>query len=157
MRYVLFLLLLFANSITKAQLYFPPTTGNTWETVSPAELGWCEDQLPELLSFLESNNTKAFLVLKNGRIVIENYFGTFTQDSLWYWASAGKTLTSFLVGKAQETGQLSINDLSSTYLGSGWTNCTSAQENNITVRNQLTMTTGLDDGISDEYCTLPSC
>ena len=157
MRYVLFLLLLFANSITKAQLYFPPTTGNTWETVSPADLGWCEDQLPELLSFLESNNTKAFIVLKNGRIVIENYFGTFTQDSLWYWASAGKTLTSFLVGKAQETGQLSINDLSSTYLGSGWTNCTSAQENDITVRNQLTMTTGLDDGVADEYCTLPSC
>lgn len=157
MKYTLLLLLIVANVFVKAQIYFPPNTGNTWATVTPAELGWCEDQIPQLLSFLEGNNTKAFIVLKNGKIVIENYFGTFTQDSLWYWASAGKTLTSYLVGIAQQNGQLSINDLTSSYLGSGWTSCTVAQENNITVRNQLTMTSGLDDGVADEYCTLPSC
>jgi len=148
---------MFLFSELRAQTYFPPIVGNNWESVSLAELGWCEDQLPELISFLESNNTKAFLVLKHGRIVIEQYFGTFTQDSLWYWASAGKTLTAYLVGKAQETGQLSINEISSTYLGNGWTNCTVDQESAITIRNQLTMTTGLDDGVSDEFCTLPSC
>ena len=157
MRYTLLLLLVVASVFARGQIYFPPTVGNTWATTTPAELGWCEDQIPELLTFLESNNTKAFIVLKNGKIVIENYFGTFTQDSLWYWASAGKTLTSYLVGIAQQNGQLSINDLSSSYLGSGWTSCTVAQENNITVRNQLTMTSGLDDGVADEYCTLPSC
>jgi CubicO group peptidase (beta-lactamase class C family) len=157
MKYTLLLLLIVANVFAKGQIYFPPNTGNTWATITPAELGWCEDQIPELLTFLESNNTKAFIVLKNGKIVIENYFGTFTQDSLWYWASAGKTLTSYLVGIAQQNGQLSINDLSSSYLGSGWTSCTAAQENNITVRNQLTMTSGLDDGIADPYCTDPNC
>ena len=157
MKYTLLLLLIVANVFAKGQIYFPPTTGNTWQTTTPAELGWCEDQIPELLTFLESNNTKAFIVLKNGKIVIENYFGTFTQDSLWYWASAGKTLTSYLVGIAQQNGQLSINDLSSSYLGTGWTSCTAAQENNITVRNQLTMTSGLDDGVADPYCTDPNC
>jgi CubicO group peptidase (beta-lactamase class C family) len=157
MKYTLLLLLILTNLVAKAQIYFPPNTGNTWATTTPAELGWCEDQIPELLTFLESNNTKAFIVLKNGKIVIENYFGTFTQDSLWYWASAGKTLTSYLVGIAQQNGQLSINDLSSSYLGSGWTSCTAAQENNITVRNQLTMTSGLDDGVADPYCTDPNC
>ena len=157
MKYTLLLLLIVANVFAKGQIYFPPNTGNTWATITPAELGWCEDQIPELLTFLESNNTKAFIVLKNGKIVIENYFGTFTQDSLWYWASAGKTLTSYLVGIAQQNGQLSINDLSSSYLGSGWTSCTAAQENNITVRNQLTMTSGLDDGVADPYCTEPNC
>jgi CubicO group peptidase (beta-lactamase class C family) len=157
MKYSLLLLFLFGSLIARSQIYFPPTIGNSWETTSPAQLGWCEDQLPELVSFLESNNTKAFLVLKNGRIVIENYFGTFTQDSLWYWASAGKTLTSYLVGIAQQNGQLSINDLSSSYLGSEWTNCTADQENAITVRNQLTMTSGLDDGVADDDCTLPVC
>ena len=157
MKYTLLLLLIVANVFAKGQIYFPPNTGNTWATITPAELGWCEDQIPELLTFLESNNTKAFIVLKNGKIVIENYFGTFTQDSLWYWASAGKTLTSYLVGIAQQNGQLSINNLSSSYLGSGWTSCTAAQENNITVRNQLTMTSGLDDGVADPYCTDPNC
>ncbi len=157
MKYTLLLLLILTNLVAKAQIYFPPNTGNTWATVTPAELGWCEDQIPDLLTFLESNNTKAFIVLKNGKIVIENYFGTFTQDSLWYWASAGKTLTSYLVGIAQQNGQLSINDLSSSYLGTGWTSCTTVQENNITVRNQLTMTSGLDDGVADPYCTDPNC
>jgi CubicO group peptidase (beta-lactamase class C family) len=158
MKYIqLFLLIVLFACPSLAQVYFPPTSGNTWETTTPAELGWCEDQIPELLSFLESNNTKAFIVLKNGKIVIENYFGTFTQDSLWYWASAGKTLTSYLVGIAQQNGQLSINDLSSSYLGSGWTSCTADQENSITVRNQLTMTSGLDDGVADPYCTDPNC
>jgi hypothetical protein len=32
-----------------------------------------------------------------------------------------------------------------------------AQENNITVRNQLTMTSGLNDGVSDNHCTLNTC
>ena len=157
MKYTLLLLLILTNLVAKAQIYFPPNSGNTWATITPADLGWCEDQIPELLTFLESNNTKAFIVLKNGKIVIENYFGTFTQDSLWYWASAGKTLTSYLVGIAQQNGQLSINDLSSSYLGTGWTSCTAAQENNITIQNQLTMTSGLDDGVADPYCTDPNC
>ncbi|MFM2316242.1 MAG: hypothetical protein RLZZ155_574, partial [Bacteroidota bacterium] len=66
MKYTLLLLLIVGNIFVKAQIYFPPTVGNNWETRTPAELGWCEDQLPELSSFLESNNTKAFIVLKNG-------------------------------------------------------------------------------------------
>ena len=137
-------------------LYFPPTFGSAWETQDPAALNWCTDQVPPLLDFLESTNTKAFLVLKDGRIVIEHYFGTFTADSLWYWASAGKSLTAFLVGKAQEEGFLDIDDPSSAYLGVGWTSCTPEQEAAITIRNQLTMTSGLDDS-GDLDCTAPAC
>src|SRR5690606_4649220 len=107
--------------------------------------------------YLESKNTKSFIVLKDGKIVIEKYFGTFTQDSLWYWASAGKTLTAFMVGIAQQENYLSINDTTSKYLGQGWTNCTTSQEEKITIRNQLTMTTGLDDGVPDNHCTLDTC
>lgn len=149
---------LFAPFTLLAQdIYFPPTTGTTWETTDPASLGWCTDQLPPLLEFLESSNSKAFIVLKDGRIVIEEYFGTFTQDSTWYWASAGKSLTAFLVGLAQEDGALDIDQPSSTYLGEGWTSCTPEQEAAITVRHQLTMTTGLDDTAGDLDCTDPAC
>lgn len=138
-------------------LYFPPLTGSTWETRTPEELGWCPEAIPPLLDYLDQRNSKAFIVLKDGRMVIEHYFGTFTQDSLWYWASAGKTITAFMVGKAQEEGHLSINDVSSDYLGNGWTSCAAADENLITIRHQLTMTSGLDDGVADVYCTLPTC
>ena len=159
MRILTLVLLLSAavHQVHAQEIYFPPNVGNTWETIDPASLGWCTDQVPPLLQFLEDNNTKAFIVLKDGRIAIEQYFGTFTQDSSWYWASAGKSLTAFLVGLAQEDGSLNIDDVSSGYLGTGWTSATPEQEAAITIRHQLTMTTGLDDGTGDVDCTDPVC
>jgi CubicO group peptidase (beta-lactamase class C family) len=148
--------LLFSLNFAGQSLYFPPTVGSTWQTITPASLGWCEEEIPALIDFLADSNSKAFIVLKDGKIVIEQYFGTFTQDSLWYWASAGKSLTAFMVGLAQQDGSLSINDPSSMYLGTGWTSCTPTQEAQITVLNQLTMTSGLNDAGNPD-CTLPSC
>lgn len=144
---------------TKAQtLYFPPLSGTaTWDTISPASLGWCLNEIDTLYDYLQQQDTKGFIVLKDGKIVLEKYFGTFTKDSLWYWASAGKTITSVLVGKAQEENYLSITDTSSTYLSAGWTNCTSTQEDKIKIRNQLTMTSGLDDDVPDNHCTIDTC
>lgn len=94
-------------------LYFPPKTGNTWQTTSPASLGICQERIDSLYNFLEVKNTKSFLLLKDGKIVLEKYFGTFVQDSIWYWASAGKSLSAFLVGQAQEEGLLDIQDKTS--------------------------------------------
>lgn len=148
---------LISFALQAQNLYFPPLVGNTWSTASPESLGWCPDKIDELLDYLEVKNSKAFIVLKDGKIVIEEYFGTFTQDSLWYWASAGKTLTAFTVGIAQQEGHLSIEDPTSDYLGAGWTSCPPDKEASITIRNQLTMTSGLDDGTGDPYCTLSSC
>ncbi|MES1215995.1 MAG: serine hydrolase domain-containing protein [Bacteroidota bacterium] len=138
-------------------LYFPPISGATWETTTAASIGWNENQVNDLYTYLQQKNTKAFIILKNGKIVIEKYFGSFTTDSLWYWASAGKSLTAFLAGLAQQDGVLNINNKTSQYLGPGWTSLPLAKENLITVRHQLTMTTGLDDGVADDDCTDPSC
>lgn len=156
---ILATLVFLTSNASGQELYFPaPQANSPWETEDPEVLGWCTDQLPPLLDFLEDSNTKAFIVLKDGKIVIEEYFGTFTADSNWYWASAGKSLTAFLVGRAQQEGFLDINAPSSTYLGTGWTSLTPQQELAITVRNQLTMTTGLNDGIpNNNDCTAPSC
>lgn len=138
--------------------YFPPIGSSAWETKTPASLNWNEGELNNLYTYLQQKNTKAFLILKNGRIVAEKYFGTFTVDSNWYWASAGKTMTAFLVGIAQQEGLLNINNRSSQYLGTGWTSAPLAKENLITVKHQLTMTTGLDDNVQpDNDCTLPAC
>jgi hypothetical protein len=159
MKNVFLLALLLGSLGVKAQsLYFPPTSSSaTWDTLSPASLGWCTDKIDSLYQFLDVENSKAFIVLKDGKIVLEKYFGTFTQDSSWYWASAGKTITSFLIGKAQEEAYLKLSDTSSKYLGTGWTSATAAQEGKITVRHQLTMTSGLDDGVPDNHCTTASC
>ena len=138
-------------------LYFPPVSGTGWETATAASLGWNEAELNNLYPYLQGKQTKAFIILHNGKIVAEKYFGTFTADSIWYWASAGKTMTAFLVGIAQQEGLLNISNPSAKYLGTGWTSAPPAKENLITVRNQLTMTTGLDDGVPDSDCTSPAC
>lgn len=138
-------------------LYFPPTSGNNWDTLSPQSLNWCQPKIDSLIAYLDSNNTKAFVLLKDGKIVLEKYFGTHTQSSPWQWASAGKTITAFMVGMAQQEHFLSIDDTTANYLGNGWTSCSPAQENQITLRHQLTMTSGLDDAVPDPYCTHDSC
>ena len=145
----------FANA-PQQSLYFPPIGTTQWATTSPESLGWNTGNLPALYDFLEAQQTRAFLVLKEGKIVLEKYFGRniqgtgpFTQSSPWYWASAGKTLTGFVVGKAQREGFLNINSSTALYLGHGWTSLPPAKESLIKVRHQLTMTTGLDDATGD--------
>jgi CubicO group peptidase (beta-lactamase class C family) len=139
-------------------LYFPPVNNNAfWDTLSPQSLGWCTDKTDSLFQYLQEENSKAFIVLKDGKIVIEKYFGSFAKDSIWYWASAGKTLTSFLIGKAQEDGILNLADSSSRFLGTGWTSEPPEKERKITIRNQLTMTTGLKDNVPDNHCTIDTC
>lgn len=141
----------------EAPLYFPPVSGTQWETTAAPTTGWTAAQENDLAAWLQTKNTKAFIVLHKGRIVTERYFGSFTADSNWYWASAGKTLTAFLVGIAQEEGLLRLSDRTSQYLGNGWTSMPLAKEQLITVRHQLTMSTGLENNVPDDDCTLPAC
>ncbi|KIA85510.1 serine hydrolase [Flavobacterium sp. AED] len=126
-------------------LYFPPLTGTTWETKSIASLGWKQAAVQPLLDYLELKHSKGFIILVNGRIVMENYFNGHAATTNWYWASAGKTLTSTITGIAQQEGFLNINNKVSQYIGTGWTSETLAKENLITCKNLLTMTSGIED------------
>ncbi len=143
--------------------YFPPLGSSAWESVTPESLGWKTAGIPALIALLQSNGTRAFILLKDGKIVFEEYFGQnlagngpFSRSSMWYWASAGKTLTAFIAGKAAEEGALSLTGKTSEYLGAGWTALAPAQEDQITVRHQLTMTSGLDDGVADSHDFSPA-
>ncbi|OYX27340.1 MAG: serine hydrolase [Flavobacteriales bacterium 32-35-8] len=142
---------------TPNELYFPPINSNAWATLSIAEVGWNASAEQPLYDFLEANTTDAFIILKDGKIVVEKYFGTFEQSSMHSWNSAAKTLTAFTVGIAQQEGFLSIDNPSSDYMGTGWSSLTLEQESQITVRNHLTMTTGLDYTVAQNFCTDPEC
>ncbi len=134
------------------QMYFPPNDGSTtWETKAIANLGWNQNEVQPLLDYLELKHTRSFIILVNGRIVMENYFNGHAATTPWYWASAGKTLTATMTGIAQQDGFLNINDKVSDYIGIGWTNETLAQENLITNRHLLTMTSGIDDYVNGVY------
>ena len=136
-------------------LYFPPLGSSVWETSSTTELGWNTAAEQHLYDLLDKNDTKAFMVLKDGKIVLEWYFGDHTQESPWYWASAGKTLTAFTVGIALDEGILALEDKTTNFLGEGWTSASAEKESLISIRNQLTMTSGLDDTQGD--CKNPDC
>jgi CubicO group peptidase (beta-lactamase class C family) len=130
-------------------VYFPPLTGTTWETKSIESLGWKQAAVQPLLDYLELKHSKGFIILVNGRIVMENYFNGHDASSNWYWASAGKTLTATMTGIAQQENGININNKVSQYIGTGWTSAPLAKENLITCKNLLTMTSGLDDTTDD--------
>ncbi len=131
-------------------MYFPPNTGTTWETKTPQSLSWNTANIQALYDYLELKNSKSFIVLHNGKIVMEQYFNG--QDAITprYWASAGKTLTSTVTGIAAQEGFLNINNKVSDYLGTGWTSAPLAKENLITCKNLLSMNSGLDDSLGDD-------
>lgn len=132
-------------STPEEQMYFPPIGSTVWETKSIASLGWNQSQVQPLLDYLESKNTKSFIILQNGKIVMENYFNGHTSTDTWQWNSAGKTLTATVTGIAQQEGLLNINNKVSDYLGTGWTSESIDKENLITSRHLLTMTSGIND------------
>ncbi|SDS71419.1 CubicO group peptidase, beta-lactamase class C family [Formosa sp. Hel1_31_208] len=137
-----------------AAIYFPPLDGSdTWDTKSVADLGWNDNQLQPLLDFLEENNSKSFIIVHTGKIVVEAYMNGHSNSSLWYWASAGKTLTTTVTGIAQNEGLLNINDKVSDYIGTGWTSTPLEKENLITSKHLLSMTSGLDDSLGDDIST----
>ncbi|WP_124981313.1 serine hydrolase domain-containing protein [Nonlabens xiamenensis] len=143
--------------------YFPPLDNSAWEQTTPASLGWNNNELEDLKTFLEQNGTRAFIVLVDGKIVVEEYWNMdlqgqpFGVDNQWYWASAGKSLAASLIGIAQQEGQLSLNDPTADYLGSGWTSMPAALEEQIQIKHQLSMSTGLEFEVTNLDCTDPSC
>lgn len=145
------------ESSPSESLYFPPLEENAlWETKSLSSLGWNENATAPLLSYLEEKHTKGFIILVDGKIVMENYFNGHSASSNWYWASTGKTLTATMVGIAEQENHLNINDKVSDYLGHGWTSLPLAKENLITNKHLLTMTSGLED-IDNGDCVEPEC
>ncbi|UPT66193.1 MAG: serine hydrolase [Sphingobacteriales bacterium JAD_PAG50586_3] len=154
---IIFLMLISLSDKAQTNLYYPPAGNTVWDTISPNSLGWCQERIDTLLNYLQLKNTKSFIILKDGKIALEKYYGTFTKDSLWYWASAGKSLTAFLTGVAQDEGALDIQQPTATYLGQGWTSAPPEKEALIKVWHQLTMTTGLDYNVNDLNCTDPNC
>jgi CubicO group peptidase (beta-lactamase class C family) len=141
---------------SQSNTYFPPISSTEWETKSLESLNWNASALPDLLDYLELKNTKGFIILVDGKIVVEEYFNNHSAATNWYWASAGKTLTAAVTGIAAQEGFLNIEDKVSTHLGTGWTSMPLAKENLITNRHLLTMTSGIEDAANAD-CVTPEC
>lgn len=138
------------GSMTEAELYFPPVAGDDWQTVTPEEAGWDAARLEEALDFAGGLNSTAVVVLHRGRILAERYWRGWDRHRAAAIASCQKSITAILTGIAQHQGALRITDRVTDHLGRGWTRATPAQEEAITLRHLLTMTSGLDDRLAFE-------
>src|SRR5690606_17745456 len=98
----------------------------------------------------EEKNSKGFIILHKGKIVVEHYMNGHNATTPWYWASAGKTLTATVSGIAQDEGLIDIDNRVSDYLGAGWTSAPLDKEQMITCKNLLSMNSGLDDSLGDD-------
>jgi len=135
-------------------MYFPSNTNTAWETESISSLSWNQNAIQPLKDYLIQKNTKSFMILVNGRIVMEEYFDGHTPSSFWQWNSAGKTLVGTTIGVAQQENLLSIDNKASDYLGTEWTSMLLEKENLITLKHLLTMTSGNDD--TKQYVIKPN-
>lgn len=125
--------------------YYPPLGSTAWETISPTALGWNAAALESALDWAGTQNSSAIVILSRGRIVAERYWNGWTPQTAGPYFSAGKTITSYLIGQLAAEGRLALDEPVSRRLGAGWSRATS--ESQITVRQLLSMASGLDDSL----------
>ena len=90
---------------------------------------------------LESFDPVAYLVIKDGEIVYEEYWDGYSDHSLSNSFSAGKTIVSLLIGIAIDEGYIEsvdqkVKDFIPAY--------NSPENKNLSIRNLLTMSSGLN-------------
>ncbi len=130
-----------AGDLETATVVFPQDDAS-WPTVAPASAGWDTAKLNAVIDFVGSRDTRAFVILQDGRILAERYWG-FGPNLRRDIASAQKSVIAVLVGIAVQKQLLTLDERVSDVLGAGWSNASATAEARITVRHLLTMSSGL--------------
>ena len=110
-------------------------------TSEAARKAWSGADFAELDDFLAAADTEAFRIIEQGEVIHEWYRtdSSYGRDI----ASAQKSVLSLLVGRAIADGLFGLDTEIDEVLGTGWT--PHGQSAGITVRQLLSMTSGLDD------------
>ena len=117
--------------------------GSAWETATPESQGLCPDDLDEArdYAFFEGNSTGAFIVIKNGYVVFEEYGEGKTADDLVTSWSVAKSYMSLLMGTALDDGYLqSINEQSASEFIPSWRE---DRRSEITLKHLMTVRSAL--------------
>ena len=119
-------------------IYFP---NDTWEITSPEEQQVSSDKVDALidLAFLD-DATQAVVVIKNGKIISEQYAEGYGKDSHGTSWSMAKSYYAALIGISIDRGEIgSLDDEVSQYL-----KYFDDERSKITIRDLLNMSSGLD-------------
>ena len=127
-----------------------------WRSIDPAEVGMDAVGLQQTYDYVANPNINAqgFVVIRNGYIVLEGYFGKFNMNSRHESFSAAKSFTSALIGIAIEEGYLSgVDETIGAFFPQLNEPGMDEAKKEITIKHLLTMTSGLEWN-EDDYLDL---
>jgi CubicO group peptidase (beta-lactamase class C family) len=148
------------RSQLKAMLIALSIAGVAPSTAVPATPSEQPAAMTHLLDYLRDQNSTGFLVIQDGKVLVEKYWPAPPNDrqfSMFVYgrnergawledvASQQKSFVSMLVAIAIDKGLIDIDKPVSAYLGAGWSKATAGQEAKIRVVDVLTMSSGLND------------
>ncbi|NLI97032.1 serine hydrolase [bacterium] len=135
-------LVLMGSGCAKTPDYWP-TDG--WRTSPPEAQGMDSETLSKLLEFIREHDMHmhSVTIIRHGYIVFDAYFWPASPSTLHDIASCTKSLTSTLVGIAQDKGYLDIDKTMLSYFPDRTVRNLDAEKQKITVKNLLTMTSGM--------------
>lgn len=131
------------------QYQIPADTGDGWETTSLTDAGLDSEQLAAMMEDIRDggfDNLYSLLIVKDGRLVFEEYFRRHNQNSIDDVASVTKSVTSILVGIAIEQGLIEGPDQYLTELLPSHTDLLNADplKQKLQLWHILTMTSGIE-------------
>ena len=126
----------------------PEQTSDGWETDSLSSVGMSQDLLVELINEIQREtyeNINSILIIKDGKLVLEEYFNFYNRDRRHRCYSVTKTIGSLLIGIAIDKKLIKeVNENISTFFPEyediDWSN----GKSDINLHHILTMTAGLD-------------
>ena len=126
----------------------PLRTDDDWEISSLKDEGIDPGKINELMLDILNGNIReihSVLIIKNGRLVLEDYFYGYARNQTHHLMSVTKSITSILIGIGRDQNKIpgidrKIYEFFSSYKDISWDD----QKNEIRLKHLLTMTAGLD-------------
>ncbi len=132
------------TSIAVSEAYWPT---QDWRTSTPEEQGMDSQKLAEMLKAVKEKNLNlhSLLIIRNGYLVSETYFGSYQQDTRHQLYSCTKSFIATLIGIALDKGYLRGTDqrILDFFPEQTFAN-PDERKSAMTLDDTLTMRTGLD-------------
>ena len=134
----IFTIVFFISSVNSSEVYYP---NDTWEVVSPESQNINSSRVQKLIDMsFEDDATMSVVIIKNGKIIGEQYaegYDSYSYGTSW---SMAKSFYAALIGISIEEGEInSLDDPVADYL-----DYFNDDRSDITIRDLLDMSSGLE-------------
>jgi CubicO group peptidase (beta-lactamase class C family) len=125
----------------------PPHPGSSWKTVAPAKVGLNGKVLKGIAQTAKQGKSNCLVVVRDGKLAGEWYFRGTNRNTTQDVYSVSKSVSSTLVGIAQDEGKLKVGDSASRWIPA-WRGGPAAA---VKVRDLLSMNSGRQWSFLTDY------